>query len=147
MKITPENSGAYHRLMEYQIKPSQQRVAIMAYLMLHRTHPSADEIYRALSPDMPTLSKTTVYNTLKLFNEQGAAQMLTIDERSACFDGDVSHHTHFLCKQCGRIYDMPMREVGDEADRLRREGHVVTETHVYYKGLCKQCLTHVDCTN
>ena len=42
-----------------------QRIAIMEYLMEHRTHPSADEIYTALSPSMPTLSKTTVYNTLK----------------------------------------------------------------------------------
>lgn len=147
MKITPENSRAYHRLLEYQIRPSQQRVAIMDYLMQHLTHPSADEIYRALSPSMPTLSRTTVYNTLKLFNDQGAVQMLTIDEKNACFDGDVSSHTHFLCKRCGRIYDMPVREVEGEAERLRGQGHVVTETHIYYKGLCKSCLVEADCTN
>ena len=66
----------YNRLLEYNIKPSMQRIAIMEYLMEHRTHPSADEIYTALSPSMPTLSKTTVYNTLKLFAEQGAALIL-----------------------------------------------------------------------
>ena len=43
-----------------------QRIAIMEYLMEHPIHPSADDIYTALSPSMPTLSKTTVYNTLKL---------------------------------------------------------------------------------
>ena len=55
---------SYDRLLKYSIKPSMQRIAIMEYLMEHRTHPSADEIYTALSPSMPTLSKTTVYNTL-----------------------------------------------------------------------------------
>ena len=40
----------YNRLLEYNIKPSMQRIAIMEYLMEHRTHPSADEIYTALSP-------------------------------------------------------------------------------------------------
>ena len=69
------------RLQNHNIKPSVQRIAIMNYLIEHRTHPTVDEIYTALSPSIPTLSKTTVYNTLKLLSEQGAAQTLTIDER------------------------------------------------------------------
>ena len=73
-----------------------QRIAIMQYLMEHPIHPSADDIYTALSPSMPTLSKTTVYNTLKLFSEQGAAQMLTIDEKNTNFDADTSIHSHFF---------------------------------------------------
>lgn len=89
---------SYNRLLEHNIKPSMQRIAIMNYLMEHRTHPSADEIYTALSPSMPTLSKTTVYNTLRLFSGTGeAAQMLTIDERNTNFDGDTSQHAHFFC--------------------------------------------------
>ena len=66
------------RLQGHNIKPSVQRIAIMKYLMEHRTHPTVDEIYTALSPTIPTLSKTTVYNTLKILSEQGAAQTLTI---------------------------------------------------------------------
>jgi len=71
----------YERLLEHNIKPSMQRIAIMEYLMNHPIHPSADDIYTALSPSMPTLSKTTVYNTLRLFSEQGAALMLTMMRR------------------------------------------------------------------
>lgn len=33
--------------------------------------------------------------------------MLTIDEKNACFDGDTSLHAHFLCKKCGKIFDLP----------------------------------------
>ena len=36
---------SYNRLLEHNIKPSMQRIAIMNYLMEHKTHPSADEIY------------------------------------------------------------------------------------------------------
>ena len=94
------------RLQNHNIKPSVQRIAIMTYLMEHRTHPTVDEIYTALAPSIPTLSKTTVYNTLKLLSEQGAAQTLTIDERNTCYDAETSPHAHFLCKQCGKIYDL-----------------------------------------
>ena len=59
-----------------------QRIAIMDYLMEHRVHPTADEIYNALYPTMPTLSKTTIYNTMKLFSEQGAVKALVIDEKN-----------------------------------------------------------------
>ena len=90
--------NVYEYLLSYEIKPSVQRIAIMDYLLKHNTHPCIDEIYMALHDDIPTLSKTTVYNTLKLFIEHGAAKMLTIDERNACFDGDTSAHAHFQCK-------------------------------------------------
>ena len=28
-------------------------------------------------------------------------------KRNACFDGDTSLHAHFLCKKCGKIFDLP----------------------------------------
>ena len=95
--------NVYNHLIGYNIKPSVQRIAVMDYLLKHRTHPSVEEIYSALSGDMPTLSKTTVYNTLKLFAEQGAAQMLTIDEKNVCFDGDLRCMPIFCVKDAARF--------------------------------------------
>lgn len=45
------------RLQGHNIKPSVQRIAIMKYLMEHRTHPTVDEIYTALSPTIPDALK------------------------------------------------------------------------------------------
>lgn len=131
--------NVYEYLLSYNIKPSVQRIAIMDYLLKHHTHPCIDEIYLALHKDIPTLSKTTVYNTLKLFVEQGAAKMLTIDERNVCFDGDISAHAHFQCKCCGKIYDMPMHTINDEIKMMEDKGFVVDEIHSYYKGICSDC--------
>ncbi len=97
---------AHRYLMQYSIRPSVQRTAVMEYLMNHKTHPTVDEIYLALSPGIPTLSKTTVYNTLNLFIEKGAAQMLTIDEKNTRYDADISKHAHFYCTSCGKVHDM-----------------------------------------
>ncbi len=133
--------NSFTHLQTYNIKPSLQRLAIMDYLMNHRTHPTADEIYTFLSTSMPTLSKTTVYNTLKLFAEHGAAQLLTIDERNSHFDANVSDHAHFLCKQCNAIYDLESTVEIRQVEGGRIEGHEVTEMHYYYKGTCKDCLS------
>lgn len=129
----------YEYLRSYGIKPSVQRIAIMDYLMEHRTHPSIDEIYLALCDEIPTLSKTTVYNTLKLFVDHGAAQMLTIDEKFTNYDGDVSLHAHFFCKKCNKIYDMPYIHPDDQMGAFDMNGFQVKETHQYYKGICPEC--------
>ena len=132
--------NVYEYLLSYNIKPSVQRIAIMDYLLKHHTHPCIDEIYLALCKDIPTLSKTTVYNTLELFIEHGAARMLTIDERNACFDGDTSMHAHFQCKTCGKIYGIPMKTESEEADLLHKDGFQIEEIHHYYKGIYPECL-------
>ncbi len=129
------------RLQAHNIKPSVQRIAIMSYLMEHHTHPTVDEIYTALAPAIPTLSKTTVYNTLKLLSEQGAAQTLTIDERNTCYDANTTPHAHFLCKQCGKIYDVEYdQEKLNEIKNENVNGLTIQETHYYFKGICKQCM-------
>ena len=68
MKPTQQS---YEQLTLHGVKPSVQRLAVMEYLLTHRTHPTVDEIYRALVSKIPTLSQATVYNTLKLFVSHG----------------------------------------------------------------------------
>lgn len=132
------NAKLHQYLTGFGVKPSVQRIAIMEYLMTHRTHPTVDEIYTALSPSMPTLSKTTVYNTLRLLAEHGAVLELDMDSRNTRFDGDVTPHAHFYCKVCGRIEDLPL--VGGE--RLMQavpDSLEVSDVQVYYKGICHAC--------
>lgn len=132
-----ENISEY--LLNYQIKPSMQRLAIMEYLLDNKIHPTADDVYHALYLKMPTLSKTTVYNTLNLFVAQGALKMLVIDEKNVRFDIDTSVHAHFKCQQCMRVYDLPVENLTMVKVADERVGQV-TEMQLYYKGYCKHCL-------
>ena len=132
------NSKIGNRLLEFGIKPSLQRIAIMEYLMDHFTHPTADIIFNDLYPSIPTLSKTTVYNTLKLLEEHGAIRTISIDEKNLRYDADISYHAHFICKRCGCIHDLSLKE-GDTFDIENFDDFILTEYHVYYKGYCKQC--------
>ena len=106
--------SAQNRLRRYNIKPSVQRMAVLDYLMTHHTHPTADTIFNALYPSIPTLSKATVYNTLNLLTEHGVIQMITIDEKNARFDARETPHLHFKCASCGEIFDFdlpPLQEL------------------------------------
>ena len=129
----------YNTLASLNIKPSVQRIAIMNYLLTHFDHPTVDEVYQGLCDQIPTLSRTTVYNTLRLLSEHNAAQMITINEHRVCYDGDVSLHAHFICKCCRKVYDI-FDEVSDVVNRKELAGHKIDDVQLYYKGVCKECL-------
>lgn len=135
-----DKNESFSRLTEHGIKPSLQRMAVMDYLMTHRTHPTVDEIYTALHPSMPTLSKTTVYNTLKLLTDKGAALQLTIDERNCCYDADTTPHAHFLCTRCGRVYDLDLQSKRLMRAAILPAGFTSDEVQLYYRGCCAQCV-------
>ncbi len=134
------STEAIAHLTAHGVKPSAQRIAIMDYLLCHRTHPTVEAIYSELVEAMPTLSRTTVYNTLKLLEEHDAILELTIDKRTAHYDGDTTPHSHFQCKHCGRIIDIPLQKVDVEQTA---HDFVIQETEVYYWGYCRQCLTAI----
>ena len=123
-------------LSGYGIRPSYQRIAIMRYLLKNATHPTADDVFESLRKQIPTLSKTTVYNTLKLFVENGAALYIGIDEKNARFDGTVTPHAHFRCKDCGCIIDLPM-----STEQFLPQGFngEIDESYFYLKGRCEKC--------
>ena len=127
------------RLEECSIKPSLQRMAVMDYLLEHKIHPTVDMIFSGLQPNIPTLSKTTVYNTVKLLAENGAILAINIDGKNQRFDGDISQHAHFLCKICGEIYDVPITGLQISHSEKCTENFSITETQIYYKGFCKKC--------
>ena len=135
---------AIELLREHDVKPSMQRLAVMQYLDLHRTHPTVEDIYISLSPKMPTLSRTTIYNVLHLFLDKNLVQMLTIDEKKVCFDGNTMPHSHFFCMRCGRVYDIEQKDTLFSQQNFMLEGHEVRETQVYYKGICSKCLKKIN---
>lgn len=126
------------QLQEAGFKPSLQRIAILEYLRTHFTHPTVDEIYEALSPSMPTLSKTTIYNTLRSFSQSGLALSLRLDEKTVHYDGDTAPHAHFICKDCGKIMDV----VINNTDMLHIPtlcGAEVQAVEISYYGQCDTC--------
>lgn len=131
--------SVYDRLKAHGINPSKQRMAIMEYLMTQPTHPTVEEVYKALVPFIKTLSRTTVYNTLRLFSEHNAAQMITIDEHRVCYDGNLEPHVHFFCKKCEKVYDFMEEQVPALRYEGVPEGFQVHEAQIYYRGLCKHC--------
>lgn len=125
------------RLHKSGIKPSIQRVAVMEYLIKNPVHPTADQIFNNIYAEMPTLSRTTIYNTLRLFVETGLVRVIKIDERNVRYDADLSEHAHLRCNKCGGLFDVQIKHFN--AEIVNCTEFVITGCRLYYLGLCKQC--------
>lgn len=135
METHIENVGEY--LKNSGIKPSYQRIRIFQYLVENRNHPTVDMIYKALCSEIPTLSKTTVYNTLNLFTEKKIVNVIVIEENETRYDSIMDVHGHFKCEKCGKIFDVNIAKELIEEKELREFD--IKEQHYYFKGICKDC--------
>lgn len=139
MKNKIDNIGEY--LKSHEIKPSYQRMKIFEYLLMHKNHPTVDMIYKALINEIPTLSKTTVYNTLNLFIEKKIAIVIVIEENETRYDVDMGLHGHFKCTHCGKVYDVDIDPENINFESLN--SFQINEQHLYFKGICEECLKEV----
>ena len=124
-------------LRSHSIQPSHHRLQVLSYLKNHRVHPTADMIYQHISAKIHTLSKTTVYNTLKIFSEKGIVRELNIGEHELRYDINVEPHAHFKCVKCGKLFDVFDKTL--LPDREMVDGHIVSKIDVYLQGTCKEC--------
>lgn len=125
-------------LRENGIQPSVQRIAIMGYLIDRRVHPTAETIFSDLRRLHPTMSRTTVYNTLRCLVDRRLVNRLDIDPVNARYDvADGPSHGHFMCRRCGSVSDVAMP--GDGLGLAVPPGLVVTDTLVNLRGYCPEC--------
>ncbi len=129
-----------NKLNQAGIKPTYQRLVIMDYLEQCGSHPTVDGIYENLVIKVPTISRTTVYNTLNLLTAESLVHAVTITGTEVHYGIGRADHHHFLCVQCGRILDIEVNcplATQVPGDYL---GHQILEVHGYFRGICSDCL-------
>jgi len=121
-------------LVKAGVRPSIQRIAVARYIAEHRTHPTVDDVYTALLPEYPTLSRTTVYNTARLLVNSGDLKAIVVDGDGMRLDIETASHAHFVCRCCRRIFDLPL-PAPPEAPR----GYAVEAMNLSFSGICPSC--------
>lgn len=121
-----------------QRKHSKQRDEIYTELCSRSDHPSAEDIYFKLKPQIPNLSIATVYRNLSQLCEDGLAQR--IDTGSVVrFDGNAAGHTHIVCTRCGAVADIDISPNGlISSARKKYDGSIFSDSVMLY-GVCAVC--------
>lgn len=120
------------------IKRTPQRLAILKCLEGNKNHPSAEDIYREVRKDFPTMSFATVYNTLEALREQGYVLQLSVDPRRKRYDPDTTVHHHLICSKCKKIVDIH-KDFNISLPDAIAKGYKLLSSHVEFYGICPEC--------
>jgi Fur family peroxide stress response transcriptional regulator len=132
--------GAVNTLKQSGVRITPQRHAILEHLISSMTHPTADEIYKALEGKFPNMSVATVYNNLRVFKDAGLVKELTYGDASSRFDYVTTDHYHIICESCGKIVDFHYPGL-DEIETLAEHvtGFKVGHHRMEVYGSCPEC--------
>lgn len=128
-------------LKQAGLRLTPQRLAICRALADHKDHPTAQALYNQLTPDFPSLSRATIYNTLQTLVQAGLIQELgTAGDGAQHYDADASPHVNLICVRCHRIEDFPAVSLTTIARRVTDEsGYQLQGARMVYYGLCPKC--------
>mgnify|MGYP000855913096 CR=1 FL=1 len=138
--MKPSFEELKQELKNKNINMSYQRLKVLEYLTKNRCHPTVEHIFTDLHKEIPTLSKTTVYNTLKMLAEAGLVRIINIDEHETRYDINTKTHGHFKCECCEKIYDFELNTdllISKDLNNFK-----INDKNVYFKGVCQKCLTN-----
>jgi Fur family iron response transcriptional regulator len=99
------------KLKQYGVMPTSQRIEVASILLARPQHLSADQIIDKLNSRRSCVSKATVYNTLKLFSQQGLVKELNVDSSRKFYDSTTYAHHHFFHVESGKLTDIPDSQV------------------------------------
>jgi len=123
---------------------TKQRKIILEELKSVKTHPDATELYSSVRKKIPNISLGTVYRNLEILSQEGKIVKISCVNFSR-FDGYTEKHSHFLCKNCQRVYDIEQdtklnfNQKGFE----KKTGSKILGVNIEAYGICRDCKLEV----
>lgn len=119
------------------LKVTPQRLAVYRAIVSRHDHPSAEELYEELKGKIEGISLTTVYRTLSSLETVGLVQRVPTLRDKVRYDARVEPHSHFICLNCGRIFDVDsVPEI--DLEKFEAVGTPINCTMVCH-GICREC--------
>jgi Fur family peroxide stress response transcriptional regulator len=123
------------------LKATTQRLVIYSAISENFSHPTAEEIYTTIKDEYPSISLSTVYNTLDTLVEHHLINPVKNSGGLLRYDAITKPHHHLYCKGTDKIVDYH----NEELDKLLSEyfeknnipGFSIEEVNIQIKGTYK----------
>lgn len=133
-------------LRDHGLRATSQRIEILHAVMEHEEHPTAEDVWEQAREDQPTLSLSTVYDTLSRFVELGLLDELHAGEGATRYEFFDRPHINLVCTECGHVEDTDAGELGaviEEAEGA--SAFAVDPQPIELEGRCSDCRPSSTC--
>lgn len=123
------------------LRPTRQRLAVIAALEATEEFRSAQAIHDLLAARGEKVGLATVYRSLQALVEADQVDVLRGEDGEAVYRlCSQHHHHHLVCRSCGRTVEIEGPEVESWAARVAGDHGFTAVTHTLeIFGLCPTC--------
>jgi len=102
-------------------------------------HPSAGQVFDAVSSDDRNVSISTVYNTLNFLTRLGIIKVIEFESSENRYELNLEPHINLICHTCGIIEDYPQEIPAPRSGGNNGSGFKISDFRFEYYGTCKSC--------
>jgi Fur family transcriptional regulator, ferric uptake regulator len=123
---------------------TKQRILILDAVCDGGGHTTLGEIYARVRVEDPTIDRSTLYRTLKLFVTLGLVVSADPGDGETYYEiAKVRRHHHLVCRSCGQQHEIDHTVVQPMFDQLSDiYGFAADSDHLVIRGVCSQCAGH-----
>jgi len=133
-------SQTAEQLHRVGLKATGPRIVMLEALEHDRSHPTAEQLYERLRQHYPSLSLSTVYQTLDTFLRVGLCHWVPGADGRLRVEGATQRHDHAICRVCRRLFDIERGKDATLSPPMELpHGLQVTDWRIEYEVICVAC--------
>jgi Fe2+ or Zn2+ uptake regulation protein len=114
-------------------------MVILEALEHDHNHPTAEQLYETLRQRYPSLSLSTVYQTLEAFISVGLCHRVRGGDGRLRVEG-AQDHDHAVCRVCRQLFDVERQALATLSPPAELpQGLLVTGWRIEYEVICATC--------
>ncbi len=139
MSIATQNADALaQRLSHSGLRATPQREVVYDVLLKKRDHPTADEVFARVKPELPGISLATVYNCLETLVQCDLVRAVNFERGPTRYCPNLQPHAHFHDEQSGATHDIDLPAgLLDQLKKVLPAGYDASAIEITFRGKAK----------
>ena len=120
--MTDQTQSLEELCLQKGMRMTEQRRTIAQVLASAHDHPDVEELYRRASAVDPNISISTVYRTVKLFEDSGIIERHDFGQGRARYETlPEEHHDHLIDLRTGTVIEFRDEEIEKLQEKIARK--------------------------
>jgi Fur family peroxide stress response transcriptional regulator len=123
------------RLSDSGLRSTPQREVVYSVLLKKRDHPTAEEVFARVKPEMPMISLATVYNCLETLVQCDLVRAVNFERGPTRYCPNLHPHAHFHDVETGATHDVDLPPgLLDQVKAILPEGFKAASVEIIFRG-------------
>ena len=135
---SPSTDSLAQRLADSGLRSTPQRELVYSVLLKKRDHPTADEVFARVKPELPGISLATVYNCLETLVQCDLVRAVNFERGPTRYCPNLQPHAHFHDEQTGSTHDIDLpSSLLDQLKKVLPAGYDASAVEITFRGKAK----------